>query len=198
MGPYSPLCPAAQRKSTPISSISIGSTPALWAQSSAIGIPYSRAMAPIRSTGSRNPHTLEAWVQTISRVFPVRACRKASTVASCIPWRYMSLCPRYPFSRKGLQRPHHCIVLQIGNHHMVSRPQPTLEHQIQRLGTVEGKHHIFGAWPMEEFVDFHPALVHFPGGGHTHSITTSSGIRPQTGHSLLDCHFYGSRFWDRW
>ena len=62
----------------------ISKSPAVCAASTAISTPRRRAIAPIFSTGTRMPKTLEPWVQTIRRVFGRIRCSKFQTVFSSL------------------------------------------------------------------------------------------------------------------
>ena len=104
MGPYRALWPGQHRKSKPLSSIFMGTSPAPWAPSTQTFIPYWWARAVTRSTGTRIPNTLEAMVQATSRVLGPMARRKWSRVASLSPgttWAAVQATPRASRALRG-------------------------------------------------------------------------------------------------
>ena len=81
-GPYSPLCPGMATNAAPSAAMSTGSVPADWEASSTKSTPLSRHSAAMRSTGSRQPNTLDTWVQITASAGVSSASANCRTISS--------------------------------------------------------------------------------------------------------------------
>ena len=151
--PYSPssdLCPVKARASSPRAFMSIGKTPAVWAESSKKSNLCFRQKTLTTSSGIKStthigsvqqyhrfgvgPHQL---IQLIGQQLSLFAARHPGK-------RHADVC-------QLSERAHECIVLHCADQHMIPWPPKTLFQKIKRPDNIHGKNGIRRTVKMKSF-----------------------------------------------